>query len=685
MSDPEPTVIDDIIRFAKPGETLDDTSDRRRAAAVCEMSKDFLRHKLRQFLSSAAPSAVVTRVMSSDETPLLLPRRFTKLLAGLRRIVRSGRESASFLCERTYFAHTDNLGRPCQTILVTDPTALSRGKTGWHLLACQLQAAPLPRDMGWRGPVLHHYIWDRGCFSILDRLTRKYHIACKQSNPSARATLEGLLDFTTTRADVLHDVHNAGGWGFKEYIDDDKLRSLFIGITSIRNGFADIMRFLPRWLLGIVEFRDHGFSGEVMRSLWVLLDVDEDVRDVLAQYEVLFWGGKLLVGTKWRDEPTFFDELAAALMGAWRISTFTDSRFGSLSKATKALMAAQLTGIGSLVAYALEVGRASEYYLKGYGKLASVMDTAVIIGVAGGLCDHFISLLMQDDRVMLSLDILADRLVLEQDILYDLPDAVYHILASMTSFCPAELRSRVVASALSSSTFISYKLFREATLLPWRLCDGCIQQNLEELRAGDCPEESVASQLWHLMHENYAMPALVDIVCHIRDLPWGTLGVEQQHASAALMKRMHPSMHQDLLRCRAHSHFMRALLSPAQADPRLRRLERRLVALRRKVPGRINGKCIYMRDAFDTWKKLSGSQSMPLDVKQGIVRSTGEHYAQLPASAAADFMRRAAIEADQKRIQVADEIKEVMELIREVEAESAEAASRRSRWNVKAC
>eukprot|EP00959_Pyramimonas_sp_CCMP1952_P234913 4908391-Pyramimonas_sp.AAC.1 len=80
-------VIHAICDFAKPGLTLDCTDDRRLAQKVCEFSKDFLRQSVCSLIRKQCPSRVLTRFISSDETPLLLNTRFSKVLAGLRRIV----------------------------------------------------------------------------------------------------------------------------------------------------------------------------------------------------------------------------------------------------------------------------------------------------------------------------------------------------------------------------------------------------------------------------------------------------------------------------------------------------------------------------------------------------------------------------------------------------------------------
>lgn len=152
------------------------------------------------------PHRILTRVMTSDETPLLLNKRFSMMVAGLCSIVRCGRETANLLCERTFFAGFDDSGDKKHTIVIKEPTLLSEGKTGWNLFSCRLVAAPDPLNQGWRGPKLYHYDWGRGCYSFLDRATRTYHEVKKQqfaALPDGR--VHSLLTFCTTRADSFAD------------------------------------------------------------------------------------------------------------------------------------------------------------------------------------------------------------------------------------------------------------------------------------------------------------------------------------------------------------------------------------------------------------------------------------------------------------------------------------------------
>lgn len=173
-----------ICRFARPGLTFCSTEERREAQRLCELSKSFLRSRIETTCLRHISTQPFVRWYSSDATPLLMHKTFSILLAGLRRITRTGKDSVDYLCERLVYSGVDAAGDPVRTMYAPDPTPLTRGKTGWDMMACQM-IHPLPRSLGVTGPVIHHYTWDRGAYSILDRLTRQHHQYEQDCNQAA--------------------------------------------------------------------------------------------------------------------------------------------------------------------------------------------------------------------------------------------------------------------------------------------------------------------------------------------------------------------------------------------------------------------------------------------------------------------------------------------------------------------
>ena len=72
-----------------------------------------------------------------------------------------------------------------------------------------------------------------------------------------------------------------------------------------------------------------------------------------------------------------------------------------MSKSAKSLIAPELVGAGSLVAYARGTSSISEYYIRGYDRLdLAARSMTSIVALAGCLCDGLLLSLVQYDRVI---------------------------------------------------------------------------------------------------------------------------------------------------------------------------------------------------------------------------------------------------------------------------------------------
>eukprot|EP00974_Lingulodinium_polyedra_P093740 9083064-Lingulodinium_polyedra.AAC.1 len=119
--------------------------------------------------------------------------------------------------------------------------------------------------------------------------------------------------------------------------------------------------------------------------------------------------------------------------------------------------------------------------------------------------------------------------------------------------------------ALVSYAFIDSECFTPAGGLPWSLCHGNIERNLEELASSpNRPEDPTAFKIQVMLRQGSNRQELVSAIRLLRECPWSTNTAEQQHASVSLVHRMHPSTELSTL-LRAGIHSMRRLI-PAM-DP----------------------------------------------------------------------------------------------------------------------
>ena len=74
--------------------------------------------------------------------------------------------------------------------------------------------------------------------------------------------------------------------------------------------------------------------------------------------------------------------------------------------------------------------------------------------------------------------------------------------------------------------------------LPWSLASGDIETKLSSLRTAVQPSEEVSSRIWSLVGRGFPLAQLSQALRLVQDIPMGTAQVEQQHASATLMRKV---------------------------------------------------------------------------------------------------------------------------------------------------
>lgn len=186
--------------------------------------------------------------------------------------------------------------------------------------------------------MISQYVWDRGCYSVLYRTVRRFHTYEVGQSEAVDSELQGLLDFVTTRADVMHDCGTAFHWGLKPVRSPDVMRDLYISIAAIRNSYSILMANLPNWLPSALMFVDACGLGseENLRRLWGALGVGGEILERLVSFRLLFLQIRLVVRADLRETPGFLDDLFTTLMGVWRFVTFSESRWLSLGVSCRA-------------------------------------------------------------------------------------------------------------------------------------------------------------------------------------------------------------------------------------------------------------------------------------------------------------------------------------------------------------
>lgn len=111
------SIVDQILLWARPGITLRTTAARRALWRMCEVSKAFLLRLARRAVSEHSGAAPIIRFYTSDGTPMLVGRCWSRMLSSGHRVLRHARASNDFLCERTHYITTDSQGMRRSSVL----------------------------------------------------------------------------------------------------------------------------------------------------------------------------------------------------------------------------------------------------------------------------------------------------------------------------------------------------------------------------------------------------------------------------------------------------------------------------------------------------------------------------------------------------------------------------------------
>ena len=149
------------------------------------------------------------------------------------------------------------------------------------------------------------------------------------------------------------------------------------------------------------------------------------------------------------------------------------------------------------------------------------------------------------------------------------------------------VRSDSLLACHASIAFLHFRCLNELDKLPWRLCNGSISDNLVIFGDLDgCPPDAcdTTTKIFKLLQAGYSREELCEAVSLLRQIPWSTTGIEQAHASAALVSKQHPQYGLGQVAQRGFIHSFRALImteTPSATRRVLLRSMRRLCAGRR--------------------------------------------------------------------------------------------------------
>ena len=103
------------------------------------------------------------------------------------------------------------------------------------------------------------------------------------------------------------------------------------------------------------------------RALWQALDVEIETAEVLAEtLQLVYEDGKLYVFEGNGGRPGLVVLVTTALLSTWKFVRWSESRFLTVGRSSRTMVAAFLTGIEDLVKFICADPTASKYYINGF-------------------------------------------------------------------------------------------------------------------------------------------------------------------------------------------------------------------------------------------------------------------------------------------------------------------------------
>jgi hypothetical protein len=507
---------------------------------------------------------------AADGTPLLTKHQVKEQGPGGSSVLRSGHAAHELLMQTLFCRRLDAQGQAHTIAICHAPVPLTNGKSALAQYAVGRLFVPDLRLLGHRGIQICHFAFDRACFSSLGKIWKQHHQQKAAGSglggdPMASSTMLDLTTWVVATPCAVHDTHNSLKWSMFLYCQNTTvLKDVYIVVESLRHCLDLLHGYLGSWLVEHLHFvPDEDLdSVESLQEVWLALGVAPAVIEILAEQLRLRWkDGRLEVAASCRETDNLVGTVSFALLSVWHFIKFSDSRWGTIGRSCRSLAAGLLTGLESLVDTIRADPRASDYNLHGFERLSEAAKRFIMrAALASHVSDSVLSMLMGDSRVAMMLPDLRQAVQEEIEWLANLGGSVWSAMAGPGNEAAHVLRSDTIAAGHVSIAFLHHRYFAAAGELPWSLASGDPAANLEKLKSSPQPQEATAAKVWTLLQMGFNRQQLVVGLQLLQDCPWGTVAVEQAHASAAVVKRFHHEYGLETLIPRSLCHGMRKLL-----------------------------------------------------------------------------------------------------------------------------
>ena len=608
------SVVDRIRRYANVQLVVPD-KEAADVYKVCEVTKQFFRSQGPSMVAWAAGRPLL-HSYSCDGTPCRAKKYCFAEVAG-RTLRRAGGDTAELLVQRTLLRAAKATGEVKTAAILSDPMPMTRGKKLPAQFSCCLRHWQSLRMLGHTGICVQHYCFDRGVHQGLVRLFRKKHgqLAAEASNhavPDGAPLYDpALLEWIVDTPCANHDIHNAFKWSVMQCMSDAQLMTdTFIAIESLRNAYSHIQSVLSEWLLTAVKFVPPQIDRQAAdAALWTALGVEPNELHTFLDLALRWDGTHLEVSNVHADSPDVWQRLVNVLLYVHKFKKFSTSRWCSVGQSCRTIVAALLLGLDDLASFVIKHPLKHNSYINGYKRLQGrAKHFCCLAALAAYPCDYLLGELLEDDRIVKNMTQLKEGVADEVKWLHSLPADVYETLGKLCGLSGGEFRSDTLAAIGTSVGFMNTQIWSAVSAGPWALAQGNIAENLEALKLKAAPpcSDSTSRNIWQLLREGCGIQYLVEGVSLLLDIGWSSATVEQQHASASVMRRAHPQLAVNMICARALLHTTIKLLSVDKDQRALERKQQRLSKLVHKRRACVGSRQLFFKLVVGRAKERKG-------------------------------------------------------------------------------
>ncbi|CAK0853676.1 unnamed protein product [Prorocentrum cordatum] len=637
-------VFQHILQYSKPSYVLEGR-DIHRVQQICEVSKAFLRVSFTKFVQERQAEPLL-ECFISDGTPLTTVELHCESF-GRWKVRRFARDTREFLTQRVFIMDTNYNAR----VLFEDPQVMGDKTVLTHHNAQNLLWGGA-RMHGHTGPLVTWGVWDRAISSGMGRRMRQrakaYYLHMQNTIGKDAAYMLWLWTWVVCTHCKCHDLHNALKWAIvQQLLNRAALRSCWIALESVRNGYSVLTRALPFWLPLRVTHEDRPTA--VLKELWTLLGVPDDWMPLFLSLQIVFLDGKLRVCSSLESEDAA-QRITVVLLHAWKFTRWSDSRWCGLGKCTRCMLLVVCLGLSDLVQWIRDSKQFSTYYINGWKHMTpEVIRMACVTSCTSGLSEEPLATLLEDDRLAQKLPEIKTKLEEQRSCALSLSDEVLSLLGSIAGLSLREMRNEIFLSVLVQYGYIKNKL-RDVEQLPFALVQGDIRANLEQLRKSPPVSEPTARKIQLLTQIPVPMEELEAAVRLLGEGPHTSTSSEHGHVKASRLLRSHRRYCRSTMRARCMVSTFQTLVGESKMEQALCRLNFRLECWRKKQPNRITPRQAYISCVMRQARQERRLRiTVRKDFTKDVIRNHGRAWKALSMRQKLSFVGEARVLRDERQ------------------------------------